>query len=358
MSKEQELRKKLAEVLTEAAKNETILRRAQEREQVLLESASLQELFHNMISGLRDSFGLDAISVVLWDPHHEVRHLLLFDDIEYTVPEGVIFCEDLSELSPVFHNIKGPALGPYLPDKHARFFATDAPVASIAILPLRRNNRVIGSLNLGSANIKRFTRYHAADFLAHLAVIAAFCLENNINRARLIWTGLTDVLTGWHNRRYLEARMPEELAAASRSGEPLALLMFDLDHFKRINDTYGHAAGDRVLREVAQRIQRVIRISDVASRYGGEEFIVMLPRTDISEAAALAERIRQAVSEFPLRVTDQTAVTITVSIGVSCAMPAPKSGDFDLQLQQLIDMADKAMYQAKKNGRDQVALAT
>ena len=107
-------------------------------------------------------------------------------------------------------------------------------------------------------------------------MVAAICIENAVNRARLLRSGLTDFLTGFHNRRYLHARLREELARAQRAKQSLACLMIDVDHFKRINDQYGHLAGDAVLREVAQRIDAEMRISDTGARFGGDEFAIVL----------------------------------------------------------------------------------
>jgi GGDEF domain-containing protein len=109
-----------------------------------------------------------------------------------------------------------------------------------------------------STDPDRFTQELASDFLAHLGLVAAICVENAVNRARLLRSGFTDFLTGFHNRRYLHARLREELARAQRARQSLACLMIDVDHFKRINDQYGHLAGDAVLREVAQRIDQAI----------------------------------------------------------------------------------------------------
>lgn len=351
------IRKRMATLVAEAGKNETILRRAQDRELRLLESASLEELFDNLVDGLARSFGLDGVSVVLWDPDHEVRHLLLINRPAEPLPEGVTFCDRLDDVSPIYAKIKGPLLGPYLADRHARLFVSERPPASVAVLPLRRRNKIIGSLNFGSRDAQRFTRYHATDFLAHLAVIAAFCLENNINRSKLIWTGLTDVLTGWHNRRYLEARLPEEFALAARGGDPLSFLLFDIDHFKLVNDQHGHEAGDAALREVSRRVQKEIRLSDVAARWGGEEFVVMLPRTSLSDALPLAERMRNAVCVTPVRINENTALSMSISIGASVALPTKQHEGYANQARAAIKQADQAMYAAKEAGRNQVCLA-
>lgn len=163
----------------------------------------------------------------------------------------------------------------------------------------------------------------------------------------------TDVLTGLANRRRILARAEEEMQRYVREREvrpvaPLSLLMLDLDHFKECNDTYGHLVGDQVMREIAGRLAGCIRRYDVAGRFGGEEFMVILPAAGFAEAWAIAERIRRAVRERPFEIDGMTLV-ITVSIGVSCARPQEK------ELQALLHRADVALYLAKERGRDRVA---
>src|SRR5205823_3206093 len=123
---------------------------------------------------------------------------------------------------------------------------------SLALIPLRRSEPLDGVLVFSGGGPLRFTQELASDFLAHLGLVAALCIENAVNRARLLRSGLTDFLTGFHNRRYLHARLREELARAQRARHSLVCLMIDVDHFERINDQYGHLAGDAVLREVAE----------------------------------------------------------------------------------------------------------
>src|SRR5690554_5587530 len=176
---------------------------------------------------------------------------------------------------------------------------------------------------MGSADPYRFTRRHATDFLQHLGIVAAFALENAANRARLVQSGLTDALTGWSNRRYLEARLHEEISRCRREDSPLACLMIDVDHFKAVNDRHGHLVGDEVLRGVARRIGTEVRGSDVAARYGGEEFVILLPGTEAAAGAVLAERIRAVVESRPFGAGgDRDPVPVTVSIGVAEVQPA------------------------------------
>ena len=351
------LREQLADLKAEAAKNEGIHRRAQQRELELLRTESLAGLLERLVSYLGDSFGLSAVTVVLLDPHHELRHLLMGDGRGDADIRGVMFVDRLEEISPLLVTLKRPWLGPFVGDQHAPLFPGAENLGSIALLPLRREDRAIGSLNFGAHDPMRFTRHHATDFLGHLAVIAAFCVESAVNRARLVRSGLTDALTGWHNRRYFESRLVEELARARREQKPLACLMLDVDYFKRVNDGFGHLAGDRLLRELTRRVEAQVRASDVAARYGGEELVLLLPATRSADALALAERVRNAVRSSPVQVADGQAVTVTLSIGVATCVPSRGEKDLAAVGEALVRSADTALYRAKNEGRDRVCNA-
>ena len=154
-----------------------------------------------------------------------------------------------------------------------------------------------------------------------------------------------DVLTGVYNRRSFDERLVEWFQAFRRNGRPYALLLIDIDHFKRINDTHGHPAGDAVLRQLAQLLSDQVRASDFVARYGGEEFVVLLPETGTARAAeTVAEKIRAAVADvaFP----DAGQVTISVGLSVSEASDADASA--------VMRRADDALYQAKAAGRNRV----
>ncbi|MBT8132641.1 MAG: sensor domain-containing diguanylate cyclase [Gammaproteobacteria bacterium] len=350
----EQLRQLLREQSEEAAANELILRRAQKRELSLLEADSLVELFDRMTNGLKESFGIPAVSLVMCDPHHEVRHLVTSLNHQ-PVPPDVLLVDRLEFLPGVYNQLSEPRLGPFQENQRLLFpFAED--IASSAILPLAREKFVIGSINLGSRDAERFKPDHATDIMAHLGVIASFSLENAVNRARLRLSGLTDPLTDWHNRRYLEVRLKEEIARAQRNGYSISCLMIDIDHFKRVNDSLGHLAGDEVLREVSRRIATQVRESDVAARFGGEEFVVILPDTPERNARNLAERVRRVVRATPILAEQGQALTITVSAGVASIRPKPRVDPLR-QGNALIEAADSAMYRAKKTGRDRVLTA-
>jgi diguanylate cyclase (GGDEF)-like protein len=342
------------EALTEQVRqNDDKLRSSQQREIQLLQAPDLDSLLYEMTDGLRESFDLQYVSVVLCDPGHDIRHLLTTD---IGCNPDLILADTLTGLAPQYVALPRPWLGPFAACDHSMIVASPAGFASIAMIPLRCRDELIGSINLVSADPDRYTARHASDFLAHLGVVASLCIENAVNRARLRRSGFTDVLTGWHNRRYLQARMKEELARACRDGSSLVCTMLDIDHFKRINDNWGHAAGDTVLRELAQRIDAEVRTSDVAARFGGEEFVILLPNTTCADGHYLAERIRNAIAAAPFELPGGRHVPVTVSIGIAEFDPGAGDGDLKSLGDALIARADVALYAAKAAGRDRVAV--
>ena len=213
---------------------------------------------------------------------------------------------------------------------------------------------MIGSLNIASRAEDRLVPGMATDFIQRLAAIVAISLENVINNERLKHIGLTDPLTGAHNRRYLEQRLCEEVSRAQRQGHPLACLFLDIDHFKQVNDSYGHQVGDRVLREVAERIKAQLRLSDTLGRYGGEEFIVLLVNADRNTASVIAERIRQGTAERVFTIDDQHSLPVTLSIGIATLLEHNPAESIETVTQNLVAHADQALYRAKENGRNRV----
>jgi len=159
---------------------------------------------------------------------------------------------------------------------------------------------------------------------------------------------MQDALTGTANRRGVLAMLERAVAQATRQRTPLSVLMVDIDHFKHVNDTHGHPVGDEVLRQVAQRLQARLRGQDVLGRYGGEEFLVVLPQTDVAGALKLAETLRRRVAESPLHV-DGLRIPVTVSLGLHSGVPAPGKGSGA----EMVEAADRALYRAKQNGRNQ-----
>ena len=161
---------------------------------------------------------------------------------------------------------------------------------------------------------------------------------------------VTDGLTGLHNRRYMEGHLQTLVKEHGARGKPLAVLLLDMDHFKAINDSYGHDAGDDVLREFAKRMRKNVRGIDLACRLGGEEFVVVMPETDLAVAYRVAERLRQNIAERLFTIEDGgRSIEVTISIGVATLEGPQDTGE------ALLKRADKALYSAKRDGRNRVA---
>jgi two-component system cell cycle response regulator len=163
---------------------------------------------------------------------------------------------------------------------------------------------------------------------------------------------ITDQLTGLHNRRYMGRHLDKLILNAQKSAKPLAFLIMDIDHFKSVNDTHGHDIGDEVLREFANRISANIRGIDLACRYGGEEFVVVMPDTDIDFACTIAERLRKSVESTPIEISRAPGrLEVTISVGI-----AASQGEGD-NAEKLLHRADQALYRAKREGRNRVIKA-
>lgn len=181
------------------------------------------------------------------------------------------------------------------------------------------------------------------------AAVRVKSLQDELKRrnAELDLISRTDVLTGLYNRRHLEEHLVQQVSAARRHGHGMALLLLDIDHFKSINDTVGHAGGDVVLREVAARVRDSVRREDIPGRWGGEEFLVLLPFLTADGARALGERLRIAVAEKPVDIGDGQQVPVTASLGGA-------AGVDDGGPEELVRRADAALYAAKNAGRNRV----
>lgn len=193
-------------------------------------------------------------------------------------------------------------------------------------------------IQLGRGTILKFTFHDALD---------------DSYQQRMVESALRDPLTRLYNKRYFDDRLDAELRFAHRHGTSLALLLIDVDHFKRVNDERGHLAGDAVLAEIAQTLSAAVRNEDVVARYGGEELVVLSRAIGDEGAHNLAERLRRTIEALRVKVEDEPAVRVTISIGVA-VYPTIEAGTTT----QLTAAADRALYQAKDGGRNQVVIAT
>jgi diguanylate cyclase (GGDEF)-like protein len=223
---------------------------------------------------------------------------------------------------------------------------------SFLCVPVRFQDRLVGLFNVLRPRVDAFSEEEIRT-LNSLANTAALAIVNAQLFDRIATLSLTDELTSLSNRRDLQQRAARECDAAERHHEPLSLLMADIDHFKQFNDRHGHLRGDEVLRGVARALRGAVRRVDTVARYGGEEFVVVLPRVAKADAAAVADKLRQAVSGLSFAGADALPHgRITVSVGVA-TYP-----DDATTIPTLLDAADRALLEAKRGGRNRVVTAT
>jgi diguanylate cyclase (GGDEF)-like protein len=219
-----------------------------------------------------------------------------------------------------------------------------------ACIPLAAHGDSQGMICLQRANWNPSEMERQMLFLGTAVEQISLGLANLRLRDALRDQSIRDPLTGLFNRRYMEESLEREIARATRSATSVALLILDLDHFKNVNDTYGHAAGDHVLRELGYVLRFRSRSEDVVARHGGEEFLLMLPGMDKIDAVQRAEELRIAISEIQITDGGIDLPPVTVSIGVATFPDHGHTAD------ELLRAADRALYKAKNAGRDRVML--
>jgi diguanylate cyclase (GGDEF)-like protein len=215
-------------------------------------------------------------------------------------------------------------------------------ILSVICIPLFRGKDVLGVIYLD--NLKNEGQFHDVheNFLRTFAHQSSMALHN----AKLYTQAVTDDLSGLFLRKYMERRIREELARVDRHQGTCSLLMIDIDFFKHVNDTYGHIAGDKVITEIARRLQSSAREMDVVGRFGGEEFLMLLPETRKEGALIMAERVRKKLTMATFQAEGRT-FSITASIGIVCSSSVEKPNT-----EKFIQAADKALYTAKETGRN------
>jgi diguanylate cyclase (GGDEF)-like protein/PAS domain S-box-containing protein len=223
--------------------------------------------------------------------------------------------------------------------------------ASYLCIPILAQGETLGIMHFQAIEEGRQLDGAELSFKTTFAGQVGLSLANIRLREALRIQSVRDVLTGLYNRRYLEETLEREVRRAARAQQSLGLLMIDLDHFKSFNDSYGHDAGDAVLRETGMSLTKGVRAEDFVCRFGGEEFVIMMPTADLKSACARAERLRLKMKELTILHQGKAMGMVTISVGVACF---PEHG---MSPKELMAAADAALYQAKRAGRDQVAVA-
>lgn len=355
-SHSQRLRQTVSRLLERIEQNQQIQARFHDYEFDLLACRQMPELLERLIAGAARHFDLVGVSLALHDPDYSMSGLL--EHLELGDFGGALQLQPTSELfDELFPSKPKVVLGELNGGIRDRLFPAAAKVGSVALLPLMRGENLMGSLHFASDSPTRYSADKGVSFMWHLASMVAICLENCKALEQLQRQGQEDILTQVRNRRAFDEELAKELDRAERQGEPLSCLFADIDYFKQINDAYGHQVGDRCLRQVAQQINRELRKTDLLARYGGEEFVALLPGCPPAVASVTADRVRLAVANRPLVLSDDESIPLTISVGLCTWRGGERrTGDLEAVGERLVQQADLAMYRAKESGRNCVCV--
>lgn len=352
------LRRQVNRLLDDARHNEQVHNRFQGIELALLAAQDFDAIADYLQAGFRQIAAVDEVSLVLVDAQNEIKNAICAHGSQ-ECPPGILLVNNPVASEFLKKIGKTPLLSNYQASEHQWLFeGLSAEEGSLAVLPFVRREQTIGCLALFSKKTGRYKPNTATEFLQRLGAITAICVENCLNYEHLRHLGLTDALTGLANRRELEKRMGIEVSRSLRESTPLSYLYLDVDHFKQVNDAYGHDVGDHVLKKVASIMVEAVRLGDVVARCGGEEFVIILPGISGSAALETAERIRQAVENSNIETADKQRLDITISIGLASFVTEKNSiGDSAEISEEILADADHALMRAKEQGRNRVIVA-
>jgi two-component system cell cycle response regulator len=338
-----ELKQRLAHLMENAKRNELIMAHFDDIEKIVLSSQNLPELLKLLTEEIRKRFKLEYVQVRLTDsmgnPFWSVTNLL-------DPNMRNLYLLEEKELSRYLSIRQGPLLVSDPPEEWKEYFFGKSyrQLRSMAVIPLEEQEKLLGCLCLGSRSPKRYHPGNQTMFLERLGTKMAIGLKNTIAHQRLEQMAVRDMLTGLYNRNYLEEMISTEFQRVERYGHQLSCAVIDFDGLKKINDQFGHAEGDRLLRCVAEALRASVRKADTIIRTGGDEFVLFFPSTSLKNAVHASRNIIHKLGAIEYRIEGQVQ-KISVSIGVAtCPHPKIRSGE------DLIRMADHWMYMAKKKG--------
>ena len=336
-------------ILERIRENEEIARKFFEIEVSILSILDFEGLFARLLSEIREKFGIPCVWISLIDKSE-------ISDLVRTLPFSKELRERLNlidrktflrltenKTTPLLLNGDLHPFHPMLPKGQLNF------IRSLALSPISLHGQIIGSLNQADFSPLRYRPGMDTQLLEQLAVKVSICLSNVIAHERLKWLAVRDPLTGLLNRRVLETVLSREFKRAQRYKNPLSLAFIDMDDFKLINDRYGHECGDALLKYVAGQLVEITRDSDVIARYGGDEFVIILPGTPVQEASKLLVRLQQHFRNKPMRYGER-GITVSISFGVA-SMADPNATDPESLLRE----ADAMLYNIKKDKKTATA---
>jgi len=336
-------------ILERIRENEEIARKFFEIEVSILSILDFEGLFARLLSEIREKFGIPCVWISLIDKSE-------ISDLVQTLPFSKELRERLNlidrktflrltenKTTPLLLNGDLHPFHPMLPKGQLNF------IRSLALSPISLHGQIIGSLNQADFSPLRYRPGMDTQLLEQLAVKVSICLSNVIAHERLKWLAVRDPLTGLLNRRVLETVLSREFKRAQRYKNPLSLAFIDMDDFKLINDRYGHECGDALLKYAAGQLVEITRDSDVIARYGGDEFVIILPGTPVQEASKLLVRLQQHFRNKPMRYGER-GITVSISFGVA-SMEDLNATDPESLLRE----ADAMLYNIKKDKKTATA---
>ncbi len=362
--KNRELQRKLDQLLKQARDNEKKQELYETFGFEIIGASTPAQLHDLLLSQIVTRFQLLDTVLCLIDHQKDVERLFLDynEKTRLNSESRLLILDTLKDTEIIQSLTHNPILGTEALRKYHWMIAnlkTRDRIKSAAFLPLLRSDRIIGALMLLSHDPHRYQEGIGTLFLQKLSAMTAVAIENCLNQQRIKEISYQDVLTQAYNRRYFDLRLKDEIARCTRWDDDLICMFLDVDHFKKINDNYGHQTGDLVLRHMVGIIKEQVRSCDIVARYGGEEFVVALPSTTLHAAQEIAERLRQAIYSSKIILHDKQ-LHATVSIGMASlrGLLTVQQHDADFICATLLDRADKALYEAKAGGRNRVVIFT
>jgi diguanylate cyclase (GGDEF)-like protein len=342
-----DMTERLKATVTELSSSRDRLQRAIERVGETLRSThDMRQIYEAILNTAADAVGADA--AMLW------RLNRTRDELYPIVGRGLT-TEDYERIR-VGTGLVGhvaergmPILRPVEVGPKASRDEPSYPV--VVAVPLYTHARISGVISLYRDDETKPFRRGDLETVSFLAEQGGVAMENVQLHEEAQRLSITDGLTGVWNRRYFQMQFRQVLATSLRFGRSFSVLMLDLDHFKEVNDTYGHQRGDAILIEFAQRVKRTLREVDTFARYGGEEFICLLPETDVRGALITAEKTLETIRSEPFGGIDEQSLNLTVSIGLASY---PQHGE---SYSEVVEAADQALYRAKQEGRNRARVA-
>lgn len=333
-------------VLERVRDNEEIARKFYEIEVSILSILDFKGLFERLLSEIRDKFGIPCVWISLVEKSE-------ISDFIQTLASSKDLKDRLNVIDrKTFLSLIGNRTSPLLVNGDLRPYYPILPrgqlnfIRSLAVSPISLQGQIIGSLNQADLSPLRYRPGMDTQLLEQLAVKVSICLSNVIAHERLKWLAARDPLTGLLNRRIMETVLTREFKRAQRYKSPLSLAFLDLDDFKMVNDHYGHECGDALLEYVAGQLSAITRDSDVVARYGGDEFVIILPGTPAQEATKLLQRLQQHFRDKPMHY-EGVRIPGLISFGIA------STDDMEVaNPESLVRKADAVLYTKKKNKKD------